>query len=391
MLSIVKTLRGLFSQRLVVYVIAMFISLVLFNTTFMSLGTVVPIGVIVLGVIVFALCPYKTGINSLNFGYTIMGFLILLSTLLSGGNQISQCLKIILTCFFVYMATKISISDKEMKFLSLVIVASYLIYAVLVLHSIGGETEYYGRVQIRILGSDYPLDPNVVSAVFILPFVISIYNLLFGSYKLLAMVFAMIFFIAIVVLGSRGAFLSLSLCSFIMIGEYLFSKQSSLFLKILVGLVILVAISYSIVFLSSLDNIVGLDRILDFESDDVSNGRTDVWLERLKLLESSPIFGYGINYDVGISHRGMACHNTIIQLLHYGGIIGFVLFVIPTYQLYKRRNVPFKLKLVLFISVFCPIFFIDTLQERTLWNFIIFYSFLSVQEDAENCLLWNSN
>ena len=142
-------------------------------------------------------------------------------------------------------------------------------------------------------------------------------------------------------------------------------------------------------FISEQDAIFGFDRILDFSGDDASNGRTGVWIERLDLFTYSPMWGYGMNYNMGMTHRGMACHNTFIQLVHYGGVIGFCLFLIPIVSLFKRSTVSKITKLSLFISVFMPVCFIDTLQERTIWNFLIFYSILSMREGAERCLLWN--
>lgn len=391
MFSIFKITKELFTQRLVVYTIAIFIAIVLFNTTYMSLGTIVPILVIGLGLVVFSITPSKSKASVSSKFFIWMSVLILLATLVSGGDNYRDCFKLFLVTVFVYYSTKLVLSHSEVKILSLLLTISYVIYAFLVLQSIGGETNYFGRAQIKILNSDIPLDPNVVSAVFVLPLIISIYNLLYGRYKLLAILLAIVFFVAIVVLGSRGAFLGLSLSIIVLLSEYLFSRKTSLFVKLLFGGCIVVVVSYVVLFLNNLDNIMGLNRILDFSSDDLSegNGRTGVWFERLELLLSSPIWGYGANNDVGMLHKGMASHNTIIQVLHYGGIIGFTLFMIPIMRLYKRKSLSKSIKLALFLSVFVPIFFIDTLQERTLWNFIIFYSLLSTQENASDCLLWD--
>lgn len=389
MFDILRTIKELCSQRIVVYVIAFFISLVLFNTTYMSLGTIVPMLTIIFGLILFVSSRPKTNVNNRNNLYIWMSFIFLFSTVLSGGDELTQCLKIFLTALFSVHATRLCVSDKEVRFLSLIICISYAIYAILVVQSMGGETMYYGRAQIRILGSEYPLDPNVVSAVFVFPFIICFYNLLYGKYKIMALLLILLFFVAIVALGSRGGFLALAVSSAFLLGNFVFSKKSSMMMKIMISIVLIVVTVYAINFLSGVEGIFGLTRILDFETDDVSNGRTGVWVERMNLLLYSPLWGYGINYDVGTLHRGMASHNTIIQILHYGGLIGFFLFFIPLYNIFKRKAVSFPIKMALFSSVMLPIFFIDTIQERTLWNFIIFYSFLSTQTSADECLLWN--
>lgn len=390
MFGILRTIKELCSQRTVIYVIALFISLVLFNTTYMSLGTIVPMLTIVLGLLLFVSTRPKTNVNNRNNLYIWMSFLFLFSTALSGGDEFTQCLKIILTALFSALSTKLCISVKEVRFLSLIICVSYGIYAILVVQSMSSaETMYYGRAQIRILGSEYPLDPNVVSAVFVFPFIICLYNLLYGKYKIMALLLILLFFVAIVALGSRGGFLALAVSSAFLLGNFMFSKKSSMMMKILISIVLIVVTVYVINFLSGVEGIFGLTRILDFETDDVSNGRTGIWIERMNLLSYSPFLGYGINYDMGTIHKGMASHNTIIQILHYGGLIGFILFLTPLYNMYKRKTVSFPIKLALFSSVMLPIFFIDTIQERTFWNFVIFYSFLSTQTSADECLLWN--
>ena len=85
----------------------------------------------------------------------------------------------------------------------------------------------------------------------------------------------------------------------------------------------------------------------------------------------------------------MASHNTFIQVLHYGGLLGLFLFFIPVVSMYRRTTISKMNKIVLFLSVFMPVFFIDTLQERTLWNFLLFYSLLSSSSNANELLLWN--
>ena len=56
--------------------------------------------------------------------------------------------------------------------------------------------------------------------------------------------------------------------------------------------------------------------------------------------------------------------------------------------MYRRDGFASWLKVALFASVFVPLFFIDTLQERPLWNFLIFYEMLSLSDDPMEALLW---
>lgn len=382
-------IKNFFKQRVEIYIVAIFLSLVLFNTTYLSLGTYLPISIIAIGIVLCLFSPYKTNINSSNSIYLLLAVIIFISTIISDGNNFRECFKIFITILFVYKSTKLLVDIEEVKFLSFIIVLFYFVYAVLVIQAIGGDTVYYGRAQIKILNSNIPLDPNVISAAFVLPFVISFYNFLYGKFKLMAAVFVAVFLIAILALGSRGASLAVFISLFILLIDYFTINNMSFWYKIFILIGAILIIHYGIMFISGQEGIYGLSRILDFEDDDISNGRTSIWGERLELLMYSPIWGYGANYAVGTDFIGKACHNTILQILHYSGIVGFFCFIIPTYRLYKRENILPLIKLALFLSVLLPIFFIDTLQERTLWNFIIYYSLLTTQDYAEEGILWD--
>lgn len=378
----------LLRQRFAVSLIAIFLSLVLFNTTYLGLGTNIPLVVIVMGLVFFP-SEQKSNSNKKNVYFIWLAIVIFLSTLLSDGENFHECLKIFITVLFVYMATSIKIDDNEVRYLSLFICVSYLVYAILVIGAIGQDTEYYGRAQIRILNSEIPLDPNVVAAVFIFPMILSLYNLLYGKYKLLAGFFLIVFIIAVVALGSRGATISFIAAGVLLLLKYFSSRAIPLWIKIVsVAAIFTITIVVSD-FISGQNAIFGFDRILDFSGDDASNGRTGVWEERLDLFTHSPLWGYGANYNMGSLHKGMACHNTFIQIIYYGGLIGISLFLVPIFSLYRRTSMSIITKISLFLSVFIPVFFIDTLQERTIWNFLIFYSLLSVRHNAEECLLWN--
>lgn len=387
-MKIVSSLFYIIKQRFAILIIAFFLAIVLFNTTYLGLGTYVPLLVIFLGLLTFS-CVEKTKANKKNKYFIWLSIVILFSTFFSGGEQIRDCFKIFITVCFLYYSSSIRVKDSEVRYLSLFICISYLVYAILVTQAIGQDTEYYGRAQIRILNSEVALDPNVVAAVFVLPMIISLYNLLYGKYKLLAGIILGVFAISIIALGSRGATVSFVVSCCLLLLKYFTSRTTKLWIKILsISAVVLVAFLV-FDFISEQDAIFGFDRIFDFTGDDASNGRTGVWIERLNLFTSSPLYGYGMNYDMGMAHRGMACHNTFIQILHYGGLIGICLFFIPIVSLFKRTSVSKITKLSLFVSVFMPVFFIDTLQERTIWNFLIFYSLLSMRDNAEKCLIWD--
>lgn len=352
----------------------------------MSLGTFVPLTVMGL-FIISALTQYRFHIKRYKLCYLIFLALVCMSTIISGGELGRDIPKILFIIIVYLIASSLPFQDNEISFLSFSICAFYSIYAILVIQSIGLDTEYYGRVQIKILGGDIPLDPNIVSANFVFPLVLSMYNTLYSKYKILPLILTLLLFIAIIVSGSRGALLGVIVGTMFILTPYIMSNQTTKWVKFITIGVLLYAVIYSIDFVSTQDNIFGLNRAISFNEDDSGNGRLPIWIDRLELLTSSPIFGYGHNYNLGVL-RGMATHNTFLQVFYYGGVFGLFLFFRPIVIIFKRKNVNRFLKLALFSSVFIPIFFLDTLEERTFWNFLIFYELFSNTSNPKEVLLW---
>ena len=372
--------------RLLTVLVAIFLGLVLFNTTYLDLGTIVPLIVIffTIGVVLF-----KYGIRKVSFNSIIIFVLIaFFSTFVSGGNDYRELVKILLTVFFFLIVISIPYKNEEVKFLSFMLCLLYVIYAILVIQSIGLDTAVYGRVTIIILGGDIPLDPNVTATAFVLPVTICTYNALYGKYRLLAFGEIFVVLVAMMACSSRGAFLGL-LGAVIIVADYVFHNKTSLLTKMVLIIIFVMCIKYALFDFLKDDSLFGIERIIDYQGDDTSNGRTKIWSEKIGLLTSSLyafLLGYGNNYSLG--YTGHVSHNTILQIFYYGGLLGFICFFKPIVRLFRRKTINNSIKYALFASVFIPIFFIDTLEERTLWNFLIFYTILSSRNNADNYLIW---
>lgn len=377
----------LLKQRFIIYLLAIYFGLVLFNTTYLGLGTYIPLIIMILGLMTI-LIGRSYRFEHFKLYYIMMGLIILISSLFSDADNFRNVFKILLTIIFFCFASSLKTTTREIRFLSLSICCTYVIYVFLMIEAIGTDVVNYGRIDIRLFGGEIPIDTNVISAVYVLPFIISLYNLLYGQYKLLACCFIFFFIIGVLLSGSHGAAFSIGCSSICLLIPYLHSKKSSKFFKIIsLGLVGL-ALYYGFSYISLQEDVMGAERIFDFNGD-VSNGRIDIWEERLSLFLDSPLLGYGYNYNIGINHYGTANHNLLLQILLFSGMIGLILFVIPTLKIFQKHSVSISLKLALFISVFMPLFFIDSLEERTLWNFLIFYCLLSSHNNANRYLLWN--
>ena len=119
-MKIVSSLFYIIKQRFAILIIAFFLAIVLFNTTYLGLGTYVPLLVIFLGLLTFSYVE-KTKANKKNIYFIWLSIVILCSTLLSGGDQIRDCFKLFITICFLYYSSSIRVKDSEVRYLSLFI------------------------------------------------------------------------------------------------------------------------------------------------------------------------------------------------------------------------------------------------------------------------------
>ena len=307
-----------FHQRKVVWLIAIFFSLILFNTTFMSLGTIVPLGVAGL-LLWISMTSEELAVNRYKLAMLIFAIIIAIATFFSGGEIDRAYLKILLMVLVYVFVTSLPYTDREVSFLSLAICISYCVYALLVVDSIGAtDVVYHGRAELRILNSEIALDPNVVAGCFVLPSIMSLYNLLYGSRKILATVLLLLLFIAIVATGSRGAFVGLAFSAASLLVPFVFQRDLNGSSKFVIVLLIGIGLYYAVTFLNSQDSIMGFDRLFEDDGDATGNGRTVIWADRFNLFWESPLLGYGVNLDMG-HFRGWACHNTFVQIMYFSG------------------------------------------------------------------------
>ena len=189
---------------------------------------------------------------------------------------LNKFIGILLTVFFFLIVISIPYKNEEVKFLSFMLCLLYVIYAILVIQSIGLDTAVYGRVTIIILGGDIPLDPNVTATAFVLPVTICTYNALYGKYRLLAFGEIFVFLVAMMACSSRGAFLGL-LGAVIIVADYVFHNKTSLLTKMVLIIIFVMCIKYALFDFLKDDSLFGIERIIDYQGDDTSNGRTKIW------------------------------------------------------------------------------------------------------------------
>lgn len=357
----------------VVYVLGLFFSLVVFNTTHMQLGTILPLFLMVVFVVLSIIGKRKLKIELYKTCFLLMTLVLLSSTVFNAGQDYRVIFKVFMLAFFYMVATSIDYSDAEIRFFTRMIVYTYLLYALYLLFGTE-KNEYYNRQTLIIFGSE--LDPNIVAAVFVLPIVLLLYNIIYEKKnRIINAGLLFLFVLAVVMTGSRGGFVGMLISASVLIFAFLSDKRIKLAYKIAATVLIIFALFEIYKYLMEAYGDY-LTRSLSFTGDTGGgDGRTAIWAERLFLLTESPLLGCGMIFDRGLWH-GWANHNTYIQVLYGSGFIGLALFIIPLVIIYRRSNNKLIMS-ALFFSVFIPIFFLDTLDNRLLWNALIFFDIIS--------------
>lgn len=218
------------------------------------------------------------------------------------------------------------------------------------------------------------MDPNFLSALFILPTIILFYRLLHERKVNKVYILFILFVVAIFATGSRGGLISIGIGCMI-----LFLKDCSLKKKILfifsgsIVLVILVAFEADKLSRYSIENLNDGSNVLRFH----------LWSVAWDIFTSNPVFGRGANsmLNLGITYGArinIMIHNTYLEILTDYGILGFIMWVAPSIHI-LRKSVKQNHLLVtsILISTYFCAFFISAQDSAFFWqNIILSYMIL---------------
>lgn len=280
------------------------------------------------------------------------------------GRILRYCYELIILMFFV--SYPFSLSSVQYLFKAYALSCFIVCLKMLVqrAHLITDENRF------TILNFGKLMDPNFLAALFVFPTLMLINNIIVGTYNKKTISLLLLFLVAIVATGSRGALFAIGIGSVIiyMRQNVSFSKKCLLFL----GVVLLGAI-----FLY-----VEADRMERFSAanldDDSNELRFNLWSAAWDIFKSSPLLGCGANsmLALGLKHGArinLMVHNTYLEILADYGLVGFLLWSsIPIYILKKaliKENVLVQGALI--GTVFCA-FFISAQNSAFYWQNILF-------------------
>lgn len=184
--------------------------------------------------------------------------------------------------------------------------------------------------------------------------------ILFSQDNFIWKLLSIVLLIEMLALGSRGALITVLTY---MVISYKWNKRSGL--KIILYVLLLITATYflfePIVYtLTNLFDQIGvnsrsLNLYLNGEVFSHDSGRFDLYEETRKMIDTSPLFGYGIWADR--EFFGIYCHNIYLELLLDFGYAGGYFFIITTisFLIYVYFKLDKSLKLVFILFVICAI------------------------------------
>lgn len=262
------------------------------------------------------------------------------------------------------------------------------IAAFLIIFMPTSSTYIEGRRTIILWGAN--MDPNILSAVFIMGFY-SILDLQTRSQKeaminkIVSYFAEIIIIIGIIYTGSRGGLISLIISLGILLlcllkkGENEQRKRIYLFLFFICILVVLLLVFIPEQYLASRFSWTNLFGLNDYQNG--AHNRYTIWMRAWKLFKKNPLFGYGCGnfYDaIATVYIECASHNLIVLLLVEYGILGsmpFFVFLFLTFRNLCRSGHP--IMVAMFVAVLVISLSLDSLPYKYFWVTLVF-SYLEI-------------
>lgn len=362
------------------YALFLFFLLSMFNTH--------QFGVSLSGVIIpILLYVFFSLIDRKRFSFTISHLIILLfwllaviSTLLSDivTPQRDIFTFLIFVLFFIASTSK-RYTEKEIKLLIGIYIFIATLASINIIWNFINDFAYGWKRYSLYFGGVYR-DPNYVSS-FILPAItILFYRILKGfisiKRKLLVYTIFAVLVLGILCTGSRAAFFVLGVVILVTYLYYLRTiKNIKMVVKTLV-ILILAIIAWQII-KEILPEFL-LTRLTNFGAY-TETSRLKLWSTGMNLFYTSPLFGQGLGslreylFQVGLYDS----HNLYLDILIGQGIIGITLLVLMFIRFVIVNKVDKPFLILLLISSFAPLIFINGFNTASFWAPMIFCEILS--------------
>lgn len=262
-------------------------------------------------------------------------------------------------------------NKKEKDIMLTGLLSGGVLAAVMILFS-RSSMDIGGRETIVIFGR--MVDPNLLSYSCVLSLIICIHRLLIEKKnKILNILLSILLFIAIIICGSRGAFVTsfATITVIIMNVDFQNNKLVKKLLFIIFIFIIIISLYFDFVLTSEYGERFTIDNLIGQGSMGTAN-RDKIWSAAFTQIAKHPILGYGNGasmYAIEEVYRFYGTHNSYIMVLLEFGIVGFAIVFLWQFREYrlcsKDANKIYKF---LFLSMFIFIVFVEGFATKVFWG-----------------------
>lgn len=281
--------------------------------------------------------------------------------------------KIVLSMvFFLVIILQYHINTREYELISISMILVAVVLSIMVAFGTGMSVVVVGRASLSIGGQI--IDQNNLAVSIAIPCII-VFDKIWTSDKRLRLVSVLAFIVmiyAILLTGSRGGLMAFiaAIIVYIMVIQRKNKWQS-----------IAVMLLFAILFSFFLEKYLPSSLLSRFTIQDVAknggSGRTEIWMNALRIFESSPtnrkLFGYGFGTFPYVysryCYRFSAAHNDFVQVIIELGVVGLFSFLFMWWAFFKKvMSKSNALAVALLVCVFVASFSMEMLVKKMLWN-----------------------
>ncbi|GAB1401284.1 hypothetical protein MASR1M68_01950 [Elusimicrobiota bacterium] len=280
--------------------------------------------------------------------------------------------------FFSLVLYRAEINDLKYIKTSVIISAFIISLVIIVMRK---EYALSGRHTLDIVA---PTDPNHLASFLTLALVLNIKEIFFSFKKAKKIIYVLIcitILLAILLTGSRGAFVSLILSVPILF----FTRLKKFFIGIFF-LIFIFGLSFLI-----LPEYLTNRFIKDSYNDSSNQIRLRLWSATIEKISIKPIIGYGAVRSRNITGIG-AAHNTFLAFALHFGLLGLTMILLILWKIFITcLNKDMYLFLAVFINLMINSIILENTNTMPFWFILVFLIFaVNYKKENPKCSLWES-
>jgi len=320
-------------------------------------------------------------------------------------NKIEVLIELSRLFIYVFSFFNIILLIKKIKEKELLSIVFYTFSFVLAIEILSVLYIFFERVQLNEINRDSSLraftgNINITAFVILLKIPILIWVIYIRNFKYLINVLILsVSFFTILLLGSRGANISLFFIVIFSLGYFFLNNQFKLANSILISLISSILLNF---FTLKTSNLNVLERTTNLNTSS-TNQRLDFWSNSIESIKENPIFGIGLgNWKIKSIYYykdklieytvPYHAHNDFLQISAEVGIIGFILFYLFIGCLliykYQKREVIKQKNLLFLLTLSIVIFLCDSFLNFPLARPIIIINLIIIISIAFD---WNKD